>query len=170
MKNFQANVCLSLGSNLGNREEHLIQAIALLKEHFGINIAGLSGVYESAPLQLQNQPRFLNCVVALKTALEPAALLQVCQGVEKRLGRIKKIRFGPRVIDLDILFYDQRVIRRLDLQIPHPRLHERRFVLEPLYEINPNWEHPVLKKSVQKLLVELGDEQKVRYIKNFGSL
>ena len=141
-----------MGSNLGNREGYLKQAIAHLAQNPGIEVVRCSRFYDSEPKYFRDQPRFLNCVIEIRTRLMPDALLQICQSIEETLGREKSFRYGPRVIDLDILFYGLQVIQKPNLQIPHPHLRERRFVLEPLCELNPDWEHPGLKKSVKQLL------------------
>lgn len=161
-------VYLSLGSNLGDREENIKQALAQLAAQTGVEVVKHSGLYESEPLYLRNQPWFLNCVIQLRTQLEVDRLLRLCQGIERHLGRKKGIRYGPRVIDIDILFYGQKVVRESNLQIPHPRLQERRFVLEPLCELNPQWEHPLLKKNIKQLLDEVGEGQKIRYFKTLS--
>lgn len=140
------------------------RAIALLRQSKGIAVTKISGFYETAALYLTEQADFINCAVALETSLEPIELLAACRQIEKKIGRKKGRRYGPRVIDLDILSYGRRLIDRPELWIPHPRLAERRFVLEPLREINPRWRHPVLKRSAARLLKELGDKQRVTYL------
>ena len=157
-------IYLSLGSNQGDRVDNLKRAIALLQLHPGVEVKKVSGFYESAARELTEQADFINCAVALETILPPEELLAACRAIEREMGRKKGKRYGPRVIDLDIISYGRRVIARPKLQIPHPRMAERRFVLEPLREINPRWLHPVLKKSAARLLKELGKNQKVRYL------
>ena len=163
MKNFKNVIYLSLGSNRGDRVDNIRRAIDLLRQDENIEVIKISGFYETAALYLTEQADFINCAVALKTSLEPVELLAAGQAIEKRTGRKKGKRYGPRVIDLDILSYGPRVIDSPELRIPHPRMAERRFVLEPLREINPRWRHPVLNKTVTRLLKELGEEQRVTY-------
>lgn len=163
MKKFKSIVYLSLGSNRGDKAKNINRAITLLQQTEAIEVRQISGFYESAALYLTEQADFINCAVALRTNLEPVELLAVCRRIEKKMGRKKGRRYGPRVIDLDILSYGHRVIDSPGFQIPHPRIAERRFVLEPLREINPRWRHPVLNKSAARLLKELGKEQQVTY-------
>jgi 2-amino-4-hydroxy-6-hydroxymethyldihydropteridine diphosphokinase len=135
------NVFIGLGSNLGNREEHLQKALDTLAEFF--EIKAKSSIYETAPIGYQNQPDFLNMVIKGTTALSPQELLLKLQEVEQKLGRQRSFKNAPRNIDLDILLFDNRMVAQNDLQIPHPELINRQFVLIPLLEIAPE-----LKKSV----------------------
>ena len=170
MKKTPATVFLGVGSNLGDREKHIREAVSCLSRHPGIETIKVSGLYETAPLYLTDQPSFLNCVFELSTVIAPEELLKVLKEIEKDLGRKRGRPCGPRVIDLDILFYGRRVIVKPDLKVPHPCLQERRFVLQPLCDLNPAWEHPLLKKSVRQLLEELGEDQEVSYLKQFTTL
>lgn len=154
-------IFLSLGSNLGKKKENLKQALLLLQKS-GVLVVKKSSFYETGPSGVKNQPFFLNICVQAKTDLQPDELLQVCKKIEKRLGRKKRQKWGPREIDIDILFYGRRIITEKDLQIPHPRLPERKFVLVPLVEIAPNLIHPVLEKSVKQLLRKCRDKGIVR--------
>ena len=163
MKNFKSLIFLSLGSNRGDRVDNISRAIILLRQSENIEVIKISGLYETAALYLTEQADFINCAAELETTLPPLGLLAACQTIEKQLGRRKGRRYGPRVIDLDILSYGPRIIDLPELMIPHPRLAERRFVLEPLREISPRWRHPVLKKSAARLLKELGKKQRVTY-------
>lgn len=128
---------LGLGSNLGDRAAHLRRARELLAATPGVSLAGASAVYETEPVGRTDQPPFLNQVLAVRTRLAPAALLERAQAVEAALGRVRGERWGPRVIDVDILLYGEMVVRRPDLEIPHPRLAERAFALVPLAELAP---------------------------------
>src|SRR6202521_6052044 len=130
-------IYLSLGSNLGDRTANLERAIAVLPEG-GVRVLRQSSLYETEPVDFLAQPWFLNCVVEGETSLMPRQLLHALQGIERKFGRKKRIPRGPRVIDLDILFYGASVMRTEEVEIPHPRLHQRRFVLVPLAELAPN--------------------------------
>lgn len=147
-------VYLGLGSNLGDRDANLRAALSALPPD--VRVTRLSSVYDTEPLHYARQPRFHNMVCAAETALSPLDLLRYLKHIESLLGREAGERFGPRIIDLDILFYDQLVVRESDLIIPHPRLVERAFVLEPLAEIAPNLRHPVLGTSIQTLSESVG--------------
>ncbi len=159
-----ALIYLALGTNLGERARNLENALAKLSAR--VTIMRRSMIYETEPWGISEQPRFLNQVVEAETELEPDALLDFLKQTERAMGRTRGIRFGPRVIDLDILFYEDRVIeqRRFNgtsLRIPHPRLHERRFVLVPLAEIAPNLIHPKFGVSIRELLARLPDDGSV---------
>jgi len=129
-------VWLSLGSNLGDRFEHLQEGAAFLLAH-GLTLLNCSGVYETIPVGYTDQPDFLNMVVHASTALEPLALLEVCQQAEKARQRERIIHWGPRTLDVDILLYDELILDHPDLTLPHPRMAERAFVLGPLEEMDP---------------------------------
>lgn len=148
-------VFIALGSNMGDRIENLRTALKELARH--IEVEQKSLVYESEPMYVETQPRFLNMVVSGKTALEPRALLQELRMIEKRLGRIEAIHNGPRPLDLDILFYGDLAMDDPTLTIPHPRMHERPFVIVPMAQIAPMREHPRLKKVFADLEDELGN-------------
>jgi len=144
-------VYLSLGSNLGDRERMLRSALAAL-EAPDLRIRRVSSIYETEPLELRDQPWFLNLVAEAETDLFPRQLLARIRKVEIQLGRKRLRRGGPRTIDIDILFYGQAVIDSAELVIPHPRLSERRFVLEPLAELSPDFRHPVTRLTVAEML------------------
>jgi 2-amino-4-hydroxy-6-hydroxymethyldihydropteridine diphosphokinase len=144
-------VYLSLGSNIGDREGNLRDAIKRLAAP-DLHILRVSPIYETEPMDVTNQPWFLNLVVEAETTLFPVQLLSRIAKVERAMGRVRTQAKGPRTLDIDILFYGNAVVRTRDLQIPHPRLAERRFVLAPLADLAPALRHPVLGKTVKELL------------------
>lgn len=154
-------IYLSLGSNLGDRAANLERAIAGLREA-GVRVLRRSSIYETEPVDFLAQPWFLNCVVEAETSLPPAQLLDALQGIEREMGSKKLIRNGPRIIDLDILLYDASVVSAPGMEIPHPRMAERRFVLVPFAELAPELPHPVLGASIGELLAATHDKSIVR--------
>jgi 2-amino-4-hydroxy-6-hydroxymethyldihydropteridine diphosphokinase len=153
-------VYLSLGSNLGDRATNLRQAIAELARQG--SIAATSSLYETEPVELTDQPWFLNCAVALDTETNPDDLLQHLLIIEKRMGRERTQPKGPRILDIDILLFGNVIVKLPGLTIPHPALHQRRFVLEPLAEIAPDVRHPILQLTIQELLAQFPAGQEVR--------
>jgi 2-amino-4-hydroxy-6-hydroxymethyldihydropteridine diphosphokinase len=145
---------IGIGSNLGIREKNCKDAISLLMKD-GIAIVKLSSMIETEPWGVTDQPKFINMAIKAETGLEPEELLKVLKKTETAMGRSPGTRWGPRVIDLDILFYDDLVIKTADLEVPHPGIKEREFVVRPLAEIAPEKVHPVLQKSLKMLLEEL---------------
>ena len=144
-------IYLSLGSNIGDRESNLRAAIDSLAAT-GILVRRESPIYETEPVGLRDQRWFLNLVVEAGTALFPMQLLTRTAGIERALGRVRTVPNGPRNIDIDILLYANAIIRTPRLEVPHPRMHERRFVLAPLADLAPDLRHPVLHKSIRQLL------------------
>ena len=151
-------VFVALGSNLGDREAYLEQAVEELRAVDSIALVKESSIIETGPVGGPPQDRFLNQVVEIETTLSPDALLAEMQRVERALGRIRREKWGPRTIDLDILLYDNKVVCRPGLQIPHPRMHERMFVLKPLCEIAPDVVHPTIGKRICEILEETNRE------------
>jgi len=144
---------LSLGSNLGDRAANIRECISRLK---GCGrVARISSLYETEPMELLEQPWFLNCAVKLETSLSPRELLACIQKIEADLGRNRVVDKGPRTIDVDVLLYDDVIVDDSALKIPHPAMTRRRFVLEPLSEIAPEVLHPLAGKSAQQMLAEL---------------
>ena len=153
---------IGMGSNLGNKLLRCQKAISEIRKIDRHRLLAQSSFYKTQPLGYTAQDWFVNGVIKIETELEAHELLQSLKDLESRLGRQESFRWGPRVIDLDILFYDEQQIQSEDLQIPHPRLHERRFVLIPLVEIDPHLTHPVSKRTVQELLNHLREDQGVK--------
>ena len=133
-----ARAYVGLGANLGDREKTIRRAVELLDDRDGVEVLAVSVLRETDPVGVEDQPRFLNGAAALETTLRPGALLEVLLGIERLLGRVRDgVRFGPRTIDLDLLLYDDETVDEPGLTVPHPRLHERSFALEPLAELAP---------------------------------
>ncbi|NBX74477.1 MAG: 2-amino-4-hydroxy-6-hydroxymethyldihydropteridine diphosphokinase [Alphaproteobacteria bacterium] len=146
-------IILALGTNMGDRFNQLHRARQKIGAFF--NIRHCSDIYETAPQYLTNQPMFLNAVMAGETALSPLDLLRACKHVEKELGRTTAPRFGPRCIDVDVVMYGDAVMQCDELILPHPRMHERGFVLHPLCDILPNIMHPIHQKTIADMCHEL---------------
>jgi 2-amino-4-hydroxy-6-hydroxymethyldihydropteridine diphosphokinase len=156
-------VFLSLGSNVGDREKNLRTAIVALPE-LGVTIKKVSSIYETEPVDFLEQPWFLNCVVEGETTVLPATLLRGLRELERQMGSKKLVPRGPRLIDLDILVYGERTIDSPELQVPHPRMHLRRFVLAPLAEIAPNLKHSSWNGTAAQLLATSDDKSAVKKI------
>lgn len=150
---------IGIGSNMGNRMEYCREAVKRIGNLPGSEIKAVSPVFETEPMERTGQDWFFNCVLEILTTLPPDELLKGCQEVEQFLGRKRVVRFGPRTIDIDLLLYGDQIINEPFLTVPHPRLHQRRFVLEPLAEIAPQLKHPLLNKTPGELLSGLGDQK-----------
>lgn len=151
---------LGLGSNLGDKKENLEKACHLISSEIG-QIIGFSSLYITEPWGNTEQDQYINQVVRIFTDLDPAFLLAQLHKIEDKIGRIRDEKWGPRIIDIDLLYYGKYVIDRDDLIIPHPELTERNFVLEPLAEIAPDYMHPVFRLSNKELLGFCADTSKV---------
>lgn len=148
-------VYLSFGSNMGNREEYIRQGIEKLSRHEACRVLTVSKLIQTEPYGGVEQEDFLNGCLEMETLLTPEELLELLHGIEAEAGRERKIHWGPRTLDMDILFYDRECIETEELLIPHGDLQNRRFVLEPLGELAPNFRHPVIGKTVKEMLEEL---------------
>ncbi|MFQ6039217.1 MAG: 2-amino-4-hydroxy-6-hydroxymethyldihydropteridine diphosphokinase [Candidatus Poribacteria bacterium] len=160
-------VYISFGSNLGDRLKNIRSGLQFISRNRLITITKTSSLYETEPVGYENQGYFLNGVIEMETYITPHRLLSVLKRAERKIGRKRRRRWGPREIDFDILLYNQKCVDTPSLIIPHPRMHERGFVLVPLVEIAPKVIHPIFKKSVQQLLVKLADTKGVKF---FGTL
>ena len=148
----QKHVFLGLGSNLNDRESYLTNAIACLDAHEEINVLSKSSMMQTDPVGAIAQPMFLNMVIEIETILLPRRLLKVCLEIEVANGRVRAEKWGPRTLDIDMLFYGDAIIDEPGLCVPHPEVASRRFVLAPLAEIAPKFEHPVLREPVLAML------------------
>ncbi len=149
--NEMPTVYLGLGSNLGSRQDNCLRAVSLLEEN-GLKITRRSAMYETEPWGVKDQPRFINMAVEAETDVSPHELLSLIKKIESDMGRLAEKKWGPRVIDIDILLYENMRMNGDELTIPHPLMHEREFVLRPLSEIAPERVHPVLCKTIRELL------------------
>lgn len=152
---------LLIGGNVGNRSLHLQQAIDAINDTCGL-VSQQSAVYETAAWGKTDQQAFLNQALCIHTTAAPLPLLHLVLEAEARLGRVRKEKYGPRVIDIDIIFYEEKVLHTPELTVPHPEVQNRRFALVPLAEIAPNLVHPVLQKTIRALLEECADTLEVK--------
>lgn len=156
----QSNVLIALGSNIEPRLGHLKNAVTAFKENEAIKVVATSPIYETVPKGYLDQEDFLNMVVHIQTDLSAADLLVFCQSIEQDQKRVRTIKNGPRTIDVDILLIDEKVIDTNDLQVPHPRMHERAFVLCPAADIVGSWQVPILGQTVVSLRDQLPQAEK----------
>ena len=154
---------LLIGGNLGDRKENLLTAISLINEQCG-PLTRSSSVYETEAWGKTDQPSFLNLALEISTSLNARQLMRKILKIEKEMGRVRKEKLGPRIIDIDILLYENEIHDLRFLKIPHPEMQNRRFVLVPLAEIDPTLQHPVLKKTIAELLEECPDNLEVKKI------
>lgn len=152
---------IGLGSNIGDKSENIRRALNLLNQNCEINITKISSFYETEPIGYEDQDWFINAVAELETDTSPKELLGILLGIEQEMGRKREIQWGPRIIDLDLILYDQLCLNEPDLIIPHPRMHERAFVLVPLAEIAENAIHPIFNKSIKEILAKLDSKKAV---------
>ena len=148
-------IILALGSNIGDRKKNLKKALNILEKN--ISICKISRIYVSKAVGYTNQPDFYNMVISGNTKLDPFELLNFVKNVEKQVGRVYRFHWGPREIDIDIIFYEDEIIKTENLIVPHPLMHKRDFVLKPLMEIEPHIKHPVLNKNVKELYFSLDE-------------
>jgi 2-amino-4-hydroxy-6-hydroxymethyldihydropteridine diphosphokinase len=149
---------VGVGSNLGDKQENCLCGIAALTSDGHSRLLNQSRLYRTAPVDYLDQDWFVNCAVQIETCLDPFQLLAVLQNIQKQAGRVQDaVRFGPRILDMDIIFFDAAIIDHSDLTLPHPRMHLRRFVLIPLCDMDPNLRHPILDQTVRQLLDNLED-------------
>ena len=157
---------LLLGGNLGDREENLRNAVFKIANRIG-EVLEMSSIYETAAWGVEDQPDFLNQVLLVDTILSPEELLFTCLEIEKDLGRVRKEHWGERIIDIDILFIEDKIINTQRLTVPHPEVQNRRFTLEPLCELAGNFDHPVLGKSIKQLLKSCEDTLEANKLDSF---
>lgn len=153
---------VALGSNMGNREEYLKKAIQKINHHSSISVEDISSIYETNPIGYTDQAEFLNMVIKINTDLSALELLNVLQEIEKLLDRKREVKWGPRTLDLDILLYNHENIETEQLIVPHPRMHERAFVIIPLYELNKDISIPTIKEPLTSIIDRLQDKEGVR--------
>jgi len=159
---------IGIGSNLESPAENCLKAVERLSAHPDLTLVGRSSLYQSEPFGITDQDWFVNSVIQITTSLSPEELLRVCLSIEHAMGRTRTKKWGPRIIDLDILFYDDLILKREGLDIPHPGIAERSFVLAPMNEIAPDFVHPGLKKNIEALLEEIPNPQQVNRIPSDG--
>ncbi len=152
---------LLLGSNMGNSQKQLSKAIGLIENQIG-KVVRQSSLYSTAAWGNTNQPDFLNQVIIVETALAAIQTIQTILQIEKKMGRVRTVKNAPRIIDIDILFFNKEIIDQEELTVPHPQLQNRRFVLVPLNQLSPNFMHPVLKETIHQFFIHCPDKLNVK--------
>lgn len=155
---------LGFGSNLGRRLSNVRKAVKLISQSPNFNLLGVSAVYETEPWGFRCQPRFINCAIAGFYRRYVGELLDEIESIERQMGRTRIEKWRPRIIDIDVLFFGERIIRRRRITVPHQFLHERNFVLKPLMDLIPDFKHPVLKKTIRYLFEHSQDKSRVQFI------
>ncbi len=158
---------IGIGSNLGTPDKNCEEAIERISTNGGIKIVSKSLLYKTAPVGHIKQDWFVNSVIKVDTQLSPKELLLALLSIESKMGRVRKEKWGPRMIDLDLLFYDNLILNQQGITLPHPEIQKRKFVLVPLNEIEENLIHPIQKKTVKTLLYELSDDAEVKKLPKF---
>jgi len=153
---------IGIGSNLGTPGKNCVEAIEKISINNDIKIVSKSSFYQTAPIGHINQDWFINLVIKIDTQLNPNELMSFLLNIESEMGRIRKEKWGPRLIDLDLLFYDNLILNQKEITLPHPEIQNRKFVLTPLNEIAENLTHPILKRTIKFLLQELSDDAEVK--------
>lgn len=154
------SIVISLGSNVGDRHANIVKAKKLLEDR-EVKVEKASSIYESEPVGFTGQDEFLNQILVVETSQKPKELLETCLGVERTMGRIRTVKNGPRLIDIDLLFYRDEIISEETLLLPHPRIAERRFILLPLSEVLPDQDHPMMGETITELLETCDDHHRV---------
>ncbi|MGB2697203.1 MAG: 2-amino-4-hydroxy-6-hydroxymethyldihydropteridine diphosphokinase [Candidatus Zixiibacteriota bacterium] len=157
---------IGLGSNLNHKMESLDKAVDLIEHNSKVKVLKRSSVYQTEPVGIKDQPFFLNMVLEVETEISPFELLFLLQDIERKMGRKREKKWGPRNIDLDLLLYEDQVINSAELTLPHPQMHLRKFVLVPLAEITEDRIHPLNKKTISELLKDLKEDSKVELFIN----
>ena len=158
---------IGIGSNLCNPDKNCVEAIEKLSTNNDIKIVSKSLLYQTTPVGHIKQDWFVNSVIKIDTQLSPKELLSALLNIESEMGRVRREKWGPRVIDLDLLFYDNLILNQEGITLPHPEIQKRKFVLVPLNEIAENLTHPILKKTIKTLLQELSDDAEVKKLTGF---
>ncbi len=157
----EQRVFVGIGSNIGNSTENCLSSVERLKEDRRVKLLARSSLYTTSPVSSIRQGDFVNCAVSILWEGSPVELLHILNRIEHEMGRVREVKDGPRVIDLDILLFGALILETPRLTIPHPELHKRKFAIIPCIEIDPNLVHPVFKRPLKDFLAEIGDEQRI---------